>query len=188
MSATEPRPPAPSRTPPAARRRMRGFEPVARLTEGTIRDAAGKRGFAVARLLTHWPEIVGEDTAAICRPVSMSHGRGFGATLILLTTGPRAPMLEMRLPAIRDRVNACFGYNAVARISLTQTAAAGFAEGQAHFTPGPGTPEPQPRPPAPEVLREAAASVAGVRDPHFRQSLERLAIQILSRKDGASTT
>ncbi len=188
MSATVPHQPVPPRTPPAPRRRMRGFEPVARLTEGAIRDAAGKRGFAVARLLTHWPEIVGEDIAAICRPVSMSHGRGFGATLVLLTTGPQAPMLEMRLPAIRERVNACFGYNAVARISLTQTAATGFSEGQAHFTPAPGTAQPQARPPAPEVLREAAASVAGVRDPHFRQSLERLAIQILSRKDGASPT
>ena len=187
MSATEPQQPVPSRTPPAARRRMRGFEPVARLTEGAIRDAAGKRGFAVARLLTHWPEIVGEDIAAICRPVGMSHGRGFGATLSLLTTGPHAPMLEMRLPAIRDRVNACFGYNAVARISLTQTAASGFAEGQAHFTPAPGTARPQPRPPAPEVLRKAQASVSGIRDPNFRQSLERLAILVLSRKDGTPT-
>lgn len=188
MSATEPHQPAGSRPPPAARRRMRGFEPVARLTEGTIRDAAGRRGFAVARLLTHWPEIVGEDVAAICRPVSMSHGRGLGATLVLLTTGPRAPMLEMRLPAIRDRVNACFGYNAVARISLTQTAAIGFAEGQADFTPAPGTARPAARPAPPEILREAAASVAQIRDPHFRQSLERLAIQILSGKDRASTT
>lgn len=188
MSATNPHQPAPPRTPPAARRRMRGFEPVARLTEGPIRDAAGKRGFAVARLLTHWPEIVGQDIAAICRPVSMGHGRGFGATLVLLTTGPQAPMLEMRLPAIREQVNACFGYNAVARVSLTQTAATGFAEGQAHFAPAPGTLPPAAPPPAPEVLRKAAASVAEVRDPHFRQALERLAIQILSRKDGAFPT
>lgn len=181
MSVTEPRQPAKAAAQPPARRRMRGFEPVARLTEGAIRDAAGKRGFAVARLLTHWPEVVGEEIAAICRPVSMSHGRGLGATLVLLTTGPQAPMLEMRLPAIRDRVNACFGYNAVARIGLTQTAATGFAEGQASFTPAPA---PHLRPPAPEVLRDAAASVAGVRDPDFRQSLERLAILVLSRKAG----
>lgn len=175
MSATRPK--APDRTAPP-KRRMRGFEPVARLTEGAIRDAAGQRGFAVARLLTHWPEIVGEEIAALCRPVRMSHGRGFGATLVLLTTGPRAPLLEMRLPLIRDKVNACFGYNAVARISLTQTAAHGFAEGQASFTPAAAPP-----PPSPELARLAADTVAPITDPRFREALARLALAVLSRQD-----
>ena len=165
---------------------MKGFEPVARLTEGAIRDAAGQRGFAIARLLTHWPEIVGEDTAAHCRPVRMSHGRGFGATLVLLTTGARAPMLEMRLPAIREQVNACFGYNAVARISLTQTASHGFAEGQAQFSHAPATP-PAPPPPSPELVRQAAESVAEVDDPQFREALARLAIAVLSRQNRSTT-
>ena len=183
MSATRPKPPAPGRTAPP-KRRMRGFEPVALLTEGTIRDAAGQRGFAVARLLTHWPEIVGEDIAALCRPVRISHGRAFGATLVLLTTGPRAPQLEMQLPLIRDKVNACFGYNAVARISLTQTAAHGFAEGQASFTPAPPAAA---RPPSPELARRAADSVAGVTDPRFREALTRLALAVLSRQDRPTT-
>lgn len=177
MSATRPDQPAPDSKP--AKRRMRGFEPVAQLTEGAIRDAAGQRGFAVARLLTHWPEIVGADTAALCRPVRMSHGRGFGATLVLLTTGTRAPRLEMQLPLIRDKVNACFGYNAVARISLTQTAAHGFAEGQAAFAHAPAAPPP----PSPELVRRASDTVAGVTDPRFREALARLALAVLSRQD-----
>ena len=163
---------------------MRGFEPVAHLTEGAIRDAAGQRGFAVARLLTHWPEIVGEEIAALCRPVRMSHGRGFGATLVLLTTGPRALRLEMQLPLIRERVNACFGYNAVARISLTQTAAHGFAEGQAAFTHAPAAAPPKP---SPDLVRRAADTVAGVADPRFREALNRLALAVLSRQDRPTT-
>lgn len=163
-----------------SRRRFRGFEPVAALTADTIRDAAGRRGFAVARLLTHWPEVVGADLARLCRPVRMGHGRGFGATLVLLTTGPHAPMIEMRLPQIRDKVNACFGYNAVARISLTQTAATGFAEGQARFE-GPPAPSRRPvPPPTPAQAARAAETVAGIQDPQFRHALESLALRILA--------
>lgn len=161
---------------------MRGFEPVASLTERTIRDIAGQRGFAVARLLTHWPDIVGEDIAKLCKPVKMSHRQKFGATLVLLSTGPYAPMIEMQLPAIREKVNACFGYNAVARISITQTASTGFSGGRAEFGPAEAKPL-TPSPPRPEIVRQARQAVTGISDPAFRASLENLASQILSRLD-----
>ena len=38
---------------------------------------------------------------------------------------------------LKERVNAVYGYAAITRIHLTQTAATGFAEGQAEFTPAP---------------------------------------------------
>ena len=115
-------------------RRSRGFRQASSLLASQIRHAAEGRGFAVARLLTHWAEVVGADVAARARPIKIGHGRGgMGATLTLLTTGPYAPLLEMQLPTIRDRVNACYGYNAISRITLTQTAPTGFAEGQASF-------------------------------------------------------
>ena len=115
-------------------RRSRGFRQASSLLASQIRHAAEGRGFAVARLLTHWAEVVGADVAARARPIKIGHSRGgMGATLTLLTTGPYAPLLEMQLPTIRDRVNACYGYNAISRITLTQTAPTGFAEGQASF-------------------------------------------------------
>ena len=92
----------------------------------------------MARLLTHWAEIAGEDLARITRPVKIGYARdGFGATLTLLTTSAQAPMVQMQLPQLRERVNACYGYNAISRIALTQTAPTGFAEGQAEFAPAP---------------------------------------------------
>ena len=110
------------------RRRMRGFEPAAKLVAAPVQSASEGRGFAVTRLLTHWAEVAGEQLAPITRPVKISHSRGgFGATLTLLTTGPVAPMVEMQLPQLKERVNACYGYNAVQRILLTQTAPEGFA-------------------------------------------------------------
>ncbi|TRW99444.1 DUF721 domain-containing protein [Paracoccus sp. M683] len=115
-------------------RRKRGFEVAAKLVATPVQQVSEGRGFAVSRLLTHWPEIAGEPLAAMTRPVKISHSRGgFGATLTLLTTGPVAPMVEMQLPQLRDKVNACYGYNAIQRILLTQTAPEGFAEGQASF-------------------------------------------------------
>jgi hypothetical protein len=52
-----------------------------------LRAPAEKRGFAEARLLTHWEEIVGAEVASIALPLKITYGRGFGGTLVLLTTG-----------------------------------------------------------------------------------------------------
>lgn len=163
------------------RRRMRGFEAAALLVAPDIRRGAEKRGFAVARLLTHWTEIVGAETAARTRPVKVSHGKGMGATLTLLTTGPQAPLVQMDLPRIRERVNACYGFNAVARIVLTQTAATGFAEGQARFDPAPAAR--RRAAPSPERLQQAEALAAQFSDPALAGAMRQLALNTLSRRD-----
>lgn len=69
---------------------MRGFEAAASLVANRVRSVGESRGFAVARLLTHWQEVVGPELAAHTRPVKISHGKGFGATLVLLVPGARA--------------------------------------------------------------------------------------------------
>lgn len=163
-----------------ATRRERGFEPASGLLRGQIRAAGEARGFALPRLLTHWTEIAGEDLAAITRPVRMSWGReGMGATLVLLVRAAEAPVVQMQLPRLKDRVNAAHGYNAIARIQLTQTAATGFAEGQAEFHPAPPALPPAPDP---AIVAEASRQVAPIHDASLRQALERLAGNILSRK------
>ncbi|OOY14038.1 RNA-binding protein [Thioclava marina] len=160
-------------------RRMRGFEAAGRLLRNRIRSAGEARGFAVSRLLTHWAEVVGEDTAAQCRPVKIGYSKGgLGATLTLLTTGAAAPMLQMQLPQIREKVNACYGYNAISRISLTQTAPTGFAEGQAQFTPKPKS---EPRAPDPRIMAKAHEQVADCTDEGLKSALEQLARNVLSR-------
>ena len=84
----------------------------------------------MTRLLTHWAEIVGAATAGIATPVNVSYGKGgFGATL----TGAQAPMLEMQKEQIREKVNACYGYKAIARVRITQTAPVGFNDGRVAF-------------------------------------------------------
>jgi len=165
---------------PAKKGTTNGFKRSAALLAPHIRKASETRGFAVSRVLTHWAEIAGEDIAAIARPVEVSYGRqGFGATLTVLTTGAHAPMLEMQKEALRERVNAAYGYNAISRVRLTQTAPTGFAEGQASFAHhAPYNPKAAPDP---ATTRAASDLAAPVRDEGLRAALEDLGRNVLSR-------
>ena len=160
-------------------RRMRGFERASGLVADRIRTAGEARGFAVTRLLTHWDDIAGPDMAALARPVKIGFGReGLGATLTVLTTGAAAPMVQMQLPRLRERVNACYGYNAVSRIAVTQTSASGFAEAQAVFHHETVAP---PLPADPAATDAARALAAPFADAELRAALEALAGYVLSR-------
>lgn len=167
--------------PPKALRRMRGFESAFGLMRDPVRAAGETRGFAIARLLTHWPEVVGDELAAMTRPVKVTYGReGLGATLVLLVAAAHAPMVQMQERRIRDRVNAVYGYAAIARIHMTQTAPTGFAEGQADFTHAPkARTEPTPDP---AILAQAHETAAPIRDDALRLALEKLAQNILTRR------
>jgi hypothetical protein len=164
--------------PPSPEHRRRGFEPAFGLMKDAVRVAGESRGFAVARLLTHWAEVAGHDMALKTRPVKIGYGKGgMGATLTLLVKSAEAPMVQMALPVLKERVNAVYGYAAIQHIHLTQTAPLGFADGQAEFTPAPITP---PRP-DPGMRAEAEAAAEGVTDPALRTALEQLAQNILTR-------
>ena len=163
---------------PSAQHRMRGFEPAFGLMKDQVRTAGETRGFAVARLLTHWAEVAGAELAAKTRPVKIGYGKGgMGATLTLLVKAAEAPMIQMALPQLKDRVNAVYGYAAVNHIHLTQTAAIGFAEGQAEFAPAPKVAKPL----DPVVIARAQETAQGVADPGLRTALEQLAQNILTR-------
>ena len=158
----------------------KGFKRTSQLLKDRIRRASESRGFAVSRLVTHWEEVAGVDIAAIARPVNVSYGRqGFGATLTVLTTGAQAPMLEMQKEKLREKVNAVYGYNAISRIRLTQTAPVGFSEGQASFDhrPKPTTPAA----PDPAAKAEAHSMVAPVTDETLRTALEALGQNVLTK-------
>lgn len=160
-------------------RRRRGFERASGLLQGQIREVSESRGFAVSRLLTHWAEVVGPETARMALPVKVSYAQGgFGATLTLLTSGAQAPFLQAELPKIRDRVNACYGYSAISRIHITQTAPVGFAEGQVAFEQKPAD---QPPPVDPVARKAAHDATAAVVNKELRTALEALGKNVLSR-------
>ncbi|WP_425437064.1 DUF721 domain-containing protein [Litoreibacter ponti] len=165
--------------PGGPRRGRKGFASMSGFLEPQIRRAGEKRGFAVMRLLTHWTEIVGEDVAQMARPVDVGYGReGFGATLTVLCTGSTAPLIQQMLPQIREKVNACYGYSAISRVRVTQTAPTGFREGQAAFET---TPKAKPEP-TPEIVEASTALARDVESDGLRRALEQLGQNVMARK------
>ena len=156
----------------------RGFSRASTLVQNRVRTASEGRGFAQSRLLTHWEEVVGEDVAKMSTPVNVSYGKGgMGATLTLLTTGSMAPMLEMQKEQVREKVNACYGYHAISRIRITQTAPVGFHEGRVAFE---GVPKPSLK------IDEAAVAKAkdaaqSVESEDLRKALEALGANVISK-------
>lgn len=143
-----------------------------------IKSASETRGFAVTRLLTHWSEIVGEAVAGIATPVNVSYGKGgLGATLTLLTTGAQAPMLEMQKEQIREKVNACYGYKAIARVRLTQTAPVGFHDGRAAFEQKPAVA----KTPDPKAVETSIDLAKDVQSDALRAALAALGANVISK-------
>ncbi|MCV6596310.1 MAG: DUF721 domain-containing protein [Mangrovicoccus sp.] len=166
-----PRAPSSPKKPAPYKKRRRGFSRAGMLVETQIRQAGESRGFAVSRLLTHWSEIVGEDLAKLCRPLRTNYGRGsFGATLTVLASGAAAPIVQARLPELQERVNACYGYTAISRVKITQTAPEGFGEAAKTYRANPATrPEPAPRP---------IPALESVQDPELRAALAAMSARL----------
>jgi hypothetical protein len=129
-------------------------------------------------------EIVGADIAEITRPVEVSYGRdGMGATLSILTTGAHALMIEMQKEAIRAKVNAVYGYNAIARVRITQTAPVGFSDGQVEFRA-----KPKSKPTvSPTVQQQAQETARTVTDQKLRRALEELGQNVLTKNQYKNT-
>ena len=162
-------------------RRAKGFARASKLLSAQIRSAGESRGFSATRLLTHWEEIVGPDLAGATRPVKVGYGRegGLGAVLTVLTTSAHAPMVGMQTEKLKARVNACYGYAAISKVRITQTAPIGFAEGQAEFR---AAPKRQDTVIPGEQKAKAQTLAETVEDGNLRQALEALGANILNRQ------
>lgn len=83
-----------------------------------------KHGFASADLLSHWPDIVGPETAALAVPERISWSRPTEkgetptGTLTLKSAPGRALDVQYKAEAICERINAYLGYAAIARIKV----------------------------------------------------------------------
>ncbi len=84
------------------------------------KTALGPKGLNFAGLLSHWPQIMGPELAQKCLPVNLSFpkSKSRAAKLTLATTSAWALELSHQLPQLLERINAYFGYAAVAQIKL----------------------------------------------------------------------
>ena len=150
------------------------------------RKAFEKYGFSAAALITDWPAIVGKDLASQTYPDKLkwprppavrtqdaapeTKGRA-GATLFLRVEGPRALEIEYKRAQIAERINAYFGYRAIADVRIVQA------------------PLPKPKPPlAAKITDLDKVPLPAVADDGLRAALEKLGAGIRAKKRGQKAT
>lgn len=112
-----------------------GPRPIGAYAARALDPSARARGFATTALLSEWPAIVGAELAEFTMPDRLvwprrredaeepspkKSWRPEGAVLVLRVEGPRAIEVQHRSGQILERVNAYFGYRAIAEMRILQ--------------------------------------------------------------------
>jgi hypothetical protein len=156
---------------PQGTRGRGGLRPVAAALTKVTGPILGKRGLGEAQIRTEWPSIMGPELADQTAPEKLSFppGERRHGTLRLRVAPGAATAIQHREPRIIERINAFFGYPAVARLVLIQAPLK---------KRGPVVP-PAPRPLRPEERARLDGRLAAVGDPDLRAALDRLGRAVL---------
>ena len=104
-----------------------GFKSASSFVHQLTQKSFEKRGFAQAKLITHWSEIVGSELYNSARPVKISFPKsGLGATLNIEIDGAFGPEIDLQRESIKEKVNRVYGYTAVAKIRFTSSPSLGY--------------------------------------------------------------
>lgn len=136
-----------------------------------------RHGFAYGEVIARWPDIAGEALARHCRPERIKWPRGSGeearqsgGTLVIAAAPGRALDLQYEVPRIIERVNAFYGYGAIAAIKVVQASG-----------PIGGVAKPAPRP-----LKSVPDQVlAKIEDNQLRAALARLGQAVPAASPGS---
>lgn len=128
-------------------------------------------GFPAAAILTDWPQIVGADIASYTAPERLKWSKAVddeeqdggrngpqGATLVLRVEGARSLDIQYRKTQLMERINAYFGFRALADLRIVQGPVVA-AQHKKKLRPVPPRPIPQ----------------EGITDPNLASALAKLA-------------
>ena len=142
------------------------METLAKHFREITRAAFARHGFAQADVATHWDDIVGAELARHSLPERITWPRGpggearkAGGTLVVRAAPGRALDLQYETPRLIGRINSYFGYEAVAKLRIVQTA-------------GPLRGGAEPGAPAPDGIDEPV--VEAIDDQGLKAALQRL--------------
>jgi len=155
-----------------AEERRGGMRAIAANVPKIAGAVLGKRGFAEAQLVAQWPAIIGEALAAGVSPDKLSFSRGErrDGTLHLRVASGLALEVQHREPVLIERINAFFGYRAVARLALKQGPPAHPAE----------RPPPRRRPLKGEERQLLDQRLTAISDPELKSALQRLGEAVIA--------
>lgn len=152
----------------AEQRRIGRPTAIGTLSGRVAGPAMGKRGFGSASLIAHWPAIVGAELSTFACPLEVKFPRGKNdhATLMLrVAHGAAATLIHLKAPAVLERVNRFFGYNAVDRVQVSQGPLPVVAKPAGEYRPAPLNAERQ---------AEVDKDVSAVGPPELKAALKRL--------------
>lgn len=163
---------------------------IGALTPRVTKVAFQKFGFATAQLIADWPGIVGERLAATTAPdrirwprrpgdpaagddAGAAAGPRSAATLVIRVEPAVALDVQYKTALILDRINAYFGYRAVAELRIVQGAVAASPKTDTAM-----------RQSAPRARADTPApvSLAGITDDGLKAALEKMQIGLRSRR------
>jgi len=103
---------------------MYNLRPIADSLPKITEKALGKKGTLFAKLLLNWRQIVGDDMANRATPLDIrmhkGKGRGKSTARLHLSVGSSSDafILSYDVPALIEKINMFFGYEAVEDIKL----------------------------------------------------------------------
>ncbi len=106
---------------PLSERFAYGPNTLANTLTSVIKKFSPKYGFVNADIITNWKIIAGDDVAGKATPVKISFPFGKktdGVLYIKVKNMAFASIIQYQYPAIIDRVNQYFGYNAIKTVKI----------------------------------------------------------------------
>lgn len=157
-------------------RTLPGPKAIAEFSRRLTKQPLGKRGFAEASLITHWPEIVGQAQSLGSVPLKIAfprEERTGGVLHVRVSTGGLATEFQYRKELIVSRINSHFGYGAVADLRITQ----------GHVPPRQPKKKAEPPPVLPpEQESDLQQRLAGIEDDEMREALARLGRRLAAKR------
>jgi len=162
-------------------RRSHKMQVLGATVDKLTRQTFGERGLADGAIVHNWTSIIGDMLAAACQPEKIAYTkgqRGCGTLHLRVANSGLATEIQHLEPLVLERVNAYFGYKAVARLKLIHG------------------PLPEPKPETKPVLRPLnaqqtqalATELCNVSDPELKAALEGLGQSVLGRRANTNRT
>lgn len=134
-------------------------------TQKIVQPIFKARGLVEGKIMTHWPEIVGDHFARLSLPekIVFPKGKKGEGTLYLSVTSSSSLLIHYAQGLILEQVNTFFGYKAIAKLHMSHG-----------FIPQEGWKERilQPLPPEEKQWLEDATQV--IADPDLKAQLQKL--------------
>jgi hypothetical protein len=97
-------------------------QPMGNILDKVTAPVMKKQGWQKAKIMVGWPEIVGQEIAAKCKPRQLTFPKNqkTGGTLTLRVKGAYALELQHLEPLLLEKLAVYLGYRAIDRIKLEQ--------------------------------------------------------------------